>query len=25
VILACLDKIGEQAPRTWQLRLAPGG
>jgi hypothetical protein len=25
VIQACLDKIGEQAARTWQLRLAPGG
>ena len=25
VIRACLDKIGEQVPRTWQLRLAPRG
>ncbi len=25
VIRACLAKIGEQAPRTWQLRLRPGG
>jgi predicted kinase len=25
VIRACLAKIGEQGPRTWQLRLAPGG
>ncbi|HEY8263868.1 MAG TPA: AAA family ATPase, partial [Methyloceanibacter sp.] len=25
VVQACLDKIGEQVPRTWQLRLAPGG
>jgi uncharacterized protein len=24
-IRACLDKIAEQAPRTWQLRLGPGG